>query len=145
MKPTKIHNVYKPSNDKEAWIGILYACIASDCVISKSELDVLSGMLASKRIFNETDIQPLYNRVLEAIKKDGVNGLVDVCSPLIKTEDRPTLFSMAVEMVLSDGLLEVQERKIIEYLAETLKIDKTLVIRIIEVMLIRNKGNNIRD
>ncbi|OIP04832.1 MAG: hypothetical protein AUJ97_02200 [Bacteroidetes bacterium CG2_30_32_10] len=136
---------YSPINDKEAWIGILYACISSDGEIGKSEIESLSRMIANKSKFNGIEIPPLCKKITEAIKSIGSKGLVDACCPLIKAEDKPTLFSMAVEIVLSDGLLEMEEQKIIEYLAKTLAMDKVLVIKIIEVMLIRNKGNLILD
>ncbi len=145
MKNKTTNNSKGPSGDQEAWIGILYACIASDGEVSPSEIDALSKMLANKMKFKGIDIPAICKNVITTYKKLGVEGLVDACSPYIKEEDKPTLFSMAVELVLSDGLLEIGERKIIEHLANTLMIDKILVVKIIEVMLIRNKGNVILD
>jgi uncharacterized tellurite resistance protein B-like protein len=145
MKNKPNNGLYKPSSDYEAWVGILYACIASDGEVGKSEIEALSKMISGKRKFEGIDIIPLCKNVVEAYDKVGANGLVDACSPLIEHADKPTLFSMAVDIILSDGLLELGERKIIEYLANTLMIDKTQVLKIIEVMLIRNKGNVILD
>ena len=145
MERSTSKNLYKPTSDKEAWIGILYACIASDGKIGSSEIESLSRMIGNKRKFNNTEINPLCKKVIGAIKTISPKKLVDICSPLIKEEDKPTLFSMAVDIVLSDGILEIEEQEIIEHLAMTLAMDKVMVVKIIEVMLIRNKGNQILD
>lgn len=141
----KEKETYRPTNDKEAWIGILYACIASDGEVGKSEIEALSKMLVNKIKFDGVDLIPLCKNVTEAFDKLGLEGLVDACSPFISERDKPTLFSMAVDIVLSDGLLEAAERKIIEHIATSLRIDNALILKIIEVMLIRNKGNMILE
>ncbi len=139
----KENKTYKPTSDNEAWIGILYACIASDGEVGKSEIDALSRMLANKIKFEGIDLVPLCKNITDAFNVLGVEGLVDSCSPIISERDKPTLFSMAVDIVLSDGLLEAGERKIIEYIATSLQIENTLILKIVEVMLIRNRGNMI--
>jgi len=137
--------INKPANEQEAWVGILYACIAADNEVSANEADTLITMLSAKIMFKDTDILKICHKITDIIAKTGSDGLIKLCCPLIKEENKPTLFSMALEIVLSDGLLELEERKIIEYLAVSLKIEKSLVLKIIEVMLIRNKGNIIRE
>jgi uncharacterized tellurite resistance protein B-like protein len=132
---------YAPNDEKEAWVGLLYACIIADGEIMKVEENSLSLMLITKKKFENADIPRLYRRVADAQHKIGGAGLVDACAPLIEKEDRPTLFSMSVELVLADGILDDDEEKIIEYIAKKLLIPDDLVERIVEVMLIRNRGN----
>jgi uncharacterized tellurite resistance protein B-like protein len=134
---------YKPLSDYEAWMGILYACISADGEVGDSEIDSLSRMLVFKKKFDGIELAPLYKNVAEAKLKIGSNGLIDSCCSVVKEEDKPTLFSMSVEIVLADGILEEDEKKVIEYIATAMSIDSNLVEKIIEVMLIRNKGNHI--
>ncbi|WP_460218796.1 tellurite resistance TerB family protein [Psychroserpens sp. MEBiC05023] len=132
---------YKPHSDYEAWIGILYACMSSDGVVSDVEIDALTRMIVHKRKFVGIDIAPLYNAVFEAKLKIGGIGLVDICSKFVAESDKDTLFSMAIEIVLADGILNKDEEKVIELIADRMNIDPDLVDKIIQVMLIRNKGN----
>jgi len=134
---------YAPTDEIEAWVGMLYACVIADGEIVKVEENALSLMLITKKKFEEVDVPKLYRSVAEAQIKIGGAGLVDACAPLIKKEERPTLFSMSVELVLADGILDEDEEKIIEYIAEKLEIEDGLVERIVEVMLIRNRGNHV--
>ena len=133
--------IYKPLSDLEAWIGILYACMSSDGVVSDVEIDSLSRMIVHKQKFSGIDISPLYNSVSEAKLKIGGIGLVEACAEFVNEADKDTLFSMAIEIVLADGILEKDEEKIIELIADRMKIDTELVEKIIQVMLIRNRGN----
>jgi uncharacterized tellurite resistance protein B-like protein len=136
---------YKPAGEQEAWIGILFTCIASDGIVGIAEAESLSKMLSGKIIFEGTDIPALCSKVTDVYKESGAAGMIAACKTHIKEEDKPTLFSMAVDIVLSDGLLEKEERQIIELLASELKIESSLLLKIVEVMLIRNRGNRILD
>lgn len=133
--------IYKPTSDLEAWIGILYACMSSDGVVSDVEIDALTRMVVHKQKFKGVDISPLYESVFEAKLKIGGIGLVEACSEFINDSDKDTLFSMAIEIVLADGILEKDEEKVIELIADRMKINPELANTIIQVMLIRNRGN----
>lgn len=134
---------FEPSGEHEAWLGILYACVAADGEVVKIEENALSLMLITKKKFDHVNIQALYRNVLEAHYKLGGAKLVDACYNLVKEEDRATLFAMSVELVLADGILDEDEEQIIEYIARKLQIDEKLVQCIVEVMLLRNKGNHV--
>ena len=136
---------YKPTSDFEAWMGILYGCMAADGIVGDFEIDSLTRMLIFNQKFADIDITVLYRSVIEAENKYGSIALIEACYPLIKEEEKSTLFSMVVEIALVDGRLEESEMKQIEYIAEKLQIDPILAEKIIEVMLIRNKLNRIVD
>lgn len=132
---------YKPLSDYEAWIGILYACMSSDGVVSDVEIDSLSRMIVHKQKFVGIDISPLFDSVAEAKFKIGGIGLVEACAELVHDKDKETLFSMAIEIVLADGILDKDEEKVIELIANRMRIDSEMVAKIVQVMLIRNRGN----
>ncbi len=136
-------NIYQPQSDIEAWIGVLYACMSCDGNVSHAELDTISRLMLSKKKFWGLSIAPYYKRVAAAKAKIGLRGLVEACCPMIKIEDREMIFAMSVEIVLSDGILESDEEKIITLLAKKLDIAPAMVNKIIEVMLILNKGGRV--
>jgi uncharacterized tellurite resistance protein B-like protein len=51
------------------------------------------------------------------------------------------LFALVIELLLADGFLGEKEKEILEYLTDLLKIESELAQKIVEVMLIKNKGN----
>lgn len=132
---------YIPESDYEAWIGILYACVSADGDDSDAEIESLSRMIAFKQKFSRIDILPLYEKVEKITEEIGGKQLVESCAKMVEKGDKSTLFAMAVEIVLADGVLADEEEKIIEFIAQELEIASELVDKIVEVMLIRNKGN----
>lgn len=91
----------------------MYACITANVAVENSEIHYLSRMLLLKKKFS--DIVLLYKNVAEAKQKIGSIGLIDAYSLIIKEEDKPILFSMVVEIVLADSILEEEEMKVVEY------------------------------
>ncbi|MDD3788402.1 MAG: tellurite resistance TerB family protein [Petrimonas sp.] len=140
-KHQKTHDDYIPESDYEAWIGILYACVSADGDDSNTEIESLSRMIAMKQKFSRIDILPLYERVEEIHAKIGGAALITACAKMVDESDKDTLFSMAVEIVLADGILDEKEEKTIEFIAQQMAIAQETVDKIVEVMLIRNRGN----
>ena len=134
---------YEPESEQEAWVGILYSCIMADGEIVKVEENTLSLMLITKKKFEDADVPKLFKKVAEAQFKIGGAKVVDACVPLIRNEEKETILVLSIELVLADGVLDEDEEKIIEYIADKLEIDEELIDKIVEVMLIRNRGNHV--
>ena len=66
---------------------------------------------------------------------------VSTCCEWIKDEDKETVFALALEVLLADGILEKEEKNVIEVLSKLLKIDVGMASKIIEVIFLKNKGN----
>lgn len=132
---------YKPTLEQEAWIGVIYACANADKNVSDFEIEQLSRILTFKSIFREYNKIELYKKVSEAALNMTNEKLIDVCVPLISDEWRATVFALAVELVVGDGNLEAFEEKIIEYLQKKLDISDELAQKIVDVILIKQKGS----
>lgn len=129
------------TSEFEAWIGILYSCISADNQIKDSEIASLSKLLYSKEKFSGVDIAPLYAKSYHLKTELGQLKYIAACCELIKEEDKETVFALALEILLSDGLLEKEEKNVIEVLSKRLKIDTGMTSKIIEVIFLKNKGN----
>ena len=134
---------YTVGDDREAWIGILYACMSADDKVGDIEIDFLSRTLNLKEKFDGTNIPIYYEKVSDAQEMVGSLRLVEACSVAIEHEDKPTIFALAVDIVLADGVLEEDEKLMIAFIAETLAIPEKMIQQIIEVILIRNAGNKV--
>ena len=129
------------NSEFEAWVGILYSCIAADHQITDSEKATLSRVLHSKQKFIGTDIAPLYAKAFNVRTELGQLKYITACSELIREEDKETLFALALEVLLADGTLEKEEKNIIEVLSKQLKIEAGMASKIVEVIFLKNRGN----
>jgi uncharacterized tellurite resistance protein B-like protein len=134
---TAIHPVI---SELDGWVGILYSCISVDNEIKDSETAALSRLLHSKERFIDIDTAPLYAKAFNLIMELGQLKYIAACCEVIK-DDKETLFALALEIVLSDGLLGEEEKNIIEVLSKQLNIDAGMASKIIEVIFLKNKGN----
>ncbi len=125
----------------EAWVGILYSCISADNQIKDSETASLTKLLYSKEKFDGIDIAPLYAKSFHMKTELGQLKYMAACCEQIKEEDKETVFALALEILLSYGLLGEEEKNVIEVLSQQLKIDAAMTSKIIEVIFLKNKGN----
>lgn len=129
------------TSDFEAWVGILYSCISADNQIKDSEKAALSRLLHSKEKFVGIDIAPLYTKSFNLRAEVGQLKYIAACCKQINEEDKETVFALALEVLLADGILEKEEKNIIEVLSNQLKIEAAMISKIIEVIFLKNRGN----
>lgn len=130
------------TSEMEAWVGILFCCICADNQIKETETTTLSKLLHAKEKFIGIDIAPLYTKSLHLRTQLGHLKYIAACCELIKEEDKETVFALALEVLLADGILETEEKNVIEVLSNQLKIDSKMTRKIIEVIFLKNKGNS---
>ena len=58
----------------------------------------------------------------------------------LREDFKLTVFACAVDIALADGVLEEEEKDIINQMAASLSIPEDIAISIIEVMIIKNKA-----
>ncbi|MFV5695236.1 hypothetical protein ACM55G_07345 [Flavobacterium sp. LB3P122] len=129
------------TSELEAWVGILYSCISADNLIKDSETASLSKLLYSKEKFAGIGIAHLYAKSYHLKTELGQLKYIAACCELINEADKETVFALALEILLSDGLLGEEEKNVIEVLSKQLKIDTGMTSKIIEVIFLKNKGN----
>jgi uncharacterized tellurite resistance protein B-like protein len=133
---------YSPKNEQEAWVAIMYSCMATDGEVSEIEVDKLVNFLVFKTMFKGHNvIEDLYKPALRAQKQIGSKEVIDSSVSLIKDESKPTLFALVMEILLADGVLGPDEKEIAEYLTNALSLNPEMAQKIVEVMLIKNQGN----
>lgn len=131
---------YSPKNEQEATMAIMYACMATDGDVSDIEIDTLARLVGLKKNFQGHDIVAYHKTVLLTHQQIGSKNLIDSSVNAIPIETKPTIFAMVMEILLADGILAEKEREIAEYLASKFSLDEELSQKIVEVILIKNKG-----
>ena len=132
---------YNPESEQEAWVAIMYACMAVDGEISDTEIDKMCEQLVLKKLFHNKDIADYYQPVMKAHNLAGSRSMIDNSISKIEHANRPVLFALTMEILLADGILGDNEKKIAEYLSHSLELYPELAKKIVEVLLIKNSGN----
>ena len=129
------------TTELEAWFGILYSCISADKQITENETKILTRIIHSKQKFAEVDLATLFLKSFDLKKQLGQLTFISACCEQIMDEDKNMLFALALEVLLADGVLEEEEKNLIEIISNSLKIDSKMSSKIIEVIFLKNKGN----
>lgn len=139
FKSEKKVSEYKPGTEQEAWMAIIYGCLAADGDVSSEEINILADILKYNSFYDGFKPVELYKKVGLEHHSIGSKELISKSAPLVSHENRHTLFTIIIRLILADGKIEDQEKEIADYIKEVLKIEDELAEKIIEVVLIMNK------
>lgn len=136
-----------PEEDKlskqEAFAGIALAMAGADGSISQSEWDGIVNYIRRLRLYDNFSgpaFDKMFDKLFRILKNEGASALVSASIEGLPEELKLTAFACAVDIALADGVLEDEEKDIINQLAESLEIPENTAISIIEVLIIKNKA-----
>jgi hypothetical protein len=133
-KPAPI--TYAPTNEQEAWIAIMHACIAVDEDVADEELEELSETLASKPLFEGHNIREYYRSVLLAHAQIGSKHMIDMSVDTVSPANKAALFAASIELLLADGVLAAKEEELVRYLYSALDLEeqeaKVIINRVLD-------------
>ncbi len=133
----------KAITKQEAFTGILLAAAAADGHISEEEAKGLWTAIERMKLFanfTPDKFHKMMDTLLKILKKGGPELLVEKCVPALPEELRATAFVNACDIVLSDGVVEAEEKALIERLQNRLEIPGDEAMDIVKVMVIKNRG-----
>ncbi len=128
---------------QEAFAGIAIAMAGADGSIAESEWAGIVSYIRRLRLYDNFSgpaFDKLFDKLFKILKKDGAGALVKASTEYLSDVLKLTAFACAVDIALADGVLEEEEKEIINQLAEALSIPEKTAISIIEVMIIKNKA-----
>jgi hypothetical protein len=132
-----------PLSSAEAFAAILVAAVAVDGEFSAGESARLNGVLSTSRVLppSPPDGSPnVVERALALLAERGLPATLAACAKALPARLRPTVFAQATDLVLSDGRTAQREKTFIDDLKRALQIDDALALRIVDVLLIKNRG-----
>lgn len=136
-----------PEQDKlskqEAFAGIALAMAGADGSISQAEWDGIVTYIRRLRLydnFSGPSFDKMFDKLFRILKSQGASALVASSIDGLPEGLKLTAFACAVDIALADGVLEEEEKDIINQLAESLQIPEQTAISIIEVLIIKNKA-----
>jgi uncharacterized membrane protein YebE (DUF533 family) len=127
----------------EAVSAVLVAAVSADGRFGVEEANRLNGILSTSRLFEQAvqarDVE-VVERALNLLTDHGVAPVLRACGAAIAPELRPTVFAIAADLVLADGRIDGREKAFIDQLQAALGVDENIAVKIVEVLLIKNRG-----
>lgn len=128
---------------EEAFAAVSLASIAADGVITEEEARGLFGVLFRTKMFagfNDKEMSAILNKLINIIKRQGLEALVMLSKESLPEGLRVTAFAVATDLAFADGDVAEEEKKILTKIQQTLGVPEDEAVKIIEVMMIKNKG-----
>ena len=128
---------------EEAFLAIALATSAADGNIDESEAKGIFAYLLQMTMFNgysERQLSDIFKKLVEILQNEGVGGLVAIAKSSLPSDLRETAFACAVDIALADGVIEDSEKALLEELQQVLEVSDEIGGKIIEVMMIKNRG-----
>ncbi len=127
----------------EAYAAVAVAAIAADGSISNEEVTRTAMNLAAIPSFSKFDMRDMgdvLNKVAGLIKRRGAAAVMPAVKAALSKEQAEQAFFFAADLVLADGTVEKEERLFLEELRVALGIEEPLSLKIVEVVVIKNRS-----
>jgi tellurite resistance protein len=127
----------------EAFAAIALIAVAADGYINENESQVLSMTLSRMQLFRSypNDVmKKMLDRLLMLLQRQGVQVLFNAALATLPDELKETVFAVTTDIALADGEVSEEEEQLLNDLYIALGISEEIAIKIIDVMLIKNKG-----
>ena len=133
----------EPLNAQEAFAGIALAMAGADGSIAQSEWDGIGNYICRLRLYDNYSgpaFDKMFDKIFRILKNQGPSALVSAAVEGLPEDLKLTAFACAVDIALADGVVEEEEKEIINQLAEALNVPEQTAVQIIEVLIIKNKA-----
>ena len=133
----------KITDEKEAFVSILVACASTDDYLSIEEWKTIWAAICDKNYFMNVDGVAIYNKAVDNYRKlnKSCTALIEAALPAIPNDLKAAVFSYAVDLVLSDGVVTKEEEDILAFLKTKFGIDDNLSNKLAEAFWVKNRIN----
>jgi uncharacterized tellurite resistance protein B-like protein len=132
-----------PLTVPEAIASLLVAAITIDGNVNPEEAVRIGGVLGTSHVLRQAgngSIDALANRATALLTEHGLPAILTGCAKVIPSDLRATAFALAADLALADGRIDDREKTFIDELQTVLQIDEATAVKIVEVLLIKNRG-----
>ena len=132
-----------PVTVQEAIASLLVAAITIDGEVNADEAVRIGGVLSTSHLLRQAGdgaMGALANRAITLLTEHGLPAILTGCAKVIPSDLRPTVFALATDLALADGRIGDREKAFIDELQAVLRIDEATAVKIVEVLLIKNRG-----
>jgi tellurite resistance protein len=127
----------------ESFAAITLVAVAADGYLSDEESQSISTTLCRMQLFRSYPrevIGKLFDRLCAILKRQGSEALLDLALNSLPHDLYETAFAVTADLVLADGEVSSEEEDLLNQLYRVLGISEATAVKIIDVMLIKNRG-----
>ena len=135
----RVQNALSPG---EAFTAIALIAVAWDGNPSQKQTRNIYEAMSHLKLFNsfsEDDMLSMLDILSGIIRHEGVNNLFDTAKDSLTEDLREAAFAVATDLVLADSML-AEDEDFLRDLYQALRIRGDIGQKIIEVMLVKNRG-----
>jgi len=127
----------------EALTAVLVASVTVDGAINTEESTRMQSIMATSRALRPataTGDGLAVEQAVNLLNDHGTAEVLKACASAIPPDLHATAFALATDLVLADGKVEAREKFFIDALQRAFGVDDPTAIKIVEVMLIKNRA-----
>jgi tellurite resistance protein len=126
----------------EAFAAVAVAAIAADGQVSDEEANRTALNLATVAAFRGFELREMgdvLNRVALLIQRRGPAAVLSAARQALSAAQAEGAFFLAADLTLADGTFDGDEREFLEKLKNTLGVNDSTALKIVEVVVIKNR------
>lgn len=130
-------------NPAEAFAAITLIAIGADGYFADEEITGLLSMLTRMQLFRSysSDVmRRMFDKLSSTLQREGFAALLQTAIASLPHELNETAFAVATDLILADGEVTREEENLLSGLYQALNISESTAHKIIDVMIIKNKG-----
>jgi uncharacterized tellurite resistance protein B-like protein len=127
----------------EAFAAIALIAVGADGYAADSEVQSVITSLSRMQLFRsypDDVMRKMFDRLLGIIQRQGAETLMATAIAALPHELQETAFALTTDIVLADGEVTEEEEEFLNQLYRALEISEETAVKIIDVMLIKNRG-----
>jgi len=127
----------------EGVIVFLLAAVMADDVISNDEKEMIWGTVARMKMFrsySQDVVGKIFAKVGQDFNQYVFKAVIFAAKEAIPYELRNTVFAIATDLVLSDGILSEEEATVLTMMHHVLEVPESTAQQVIQVIAMKNKG-----
>jgi uncharacterized tellurite resistance protein B-like protein len=127
----------------EAFAAVALIAVAADGYAADTEERVLMTTLSRMQLFRSYPgdvLEKMIDRLLSVLQRQGAETLLAAALNSLPHDLNDTAFAVTADIVLADGEVTEEEEEFLNHLHYVLGIPEETAIKIIDVMLIKNRG-----
>ena len=131
-----------PVSVAEAIAALLVAAVAVDGVITSEEAARVGELLTASPLLRRRangSTGQLGERAIALLCEYGEAAVLAGCAKVIPSDLRATVFALVADLTLADGRIGDREKTFIDEVQAALQIDDATAVKILEVLLIKNR------
>jgi tellurite resistance protein len=127
----------------DSFAAIAYLAIAADGYAAATEIQGLMTSLYRMQLYRSYPgdvMRKMFDRIQSIVQRQGSEALLNAAVSSLPDDLRETVFAVTTDLILADGEVTSEEENLLNGLCSALRIPEQTALKIIDVMLIKNRG-----